>query len=138
MYTPTVRVAERCWFKPQDYGSWLGEVCDGSPDRSPGEQETIGSGRAGEAIGRKQKREIHTYRFPTGGASSKEPACQSRRYRRCGFNAWLKKIPWRRKRQPIPVFLPGESHGQRDLGGYGPQGHKESDMTEVTWHACTF
>ena len=74
------------------------------------------------------KKEKSIYRFPTGGAVG----------RRCGFNAWLKNIPWRRKRQPIPVFLPGESHGQRDLGGYGPQGHKESDKTEVTWHACTF
>ena len=40
------------------------------------------------------------------------------------------KIPWRRKRQPTPVFLPGESHGQRSLAGYSPQGHKELDMTE--------
>ena len=32
----------------------------------------------------------------------------------------------------IPVFLTGESHGQRDLVGYSPQGHKESDITEVT------
>ena len=31
----------------------------------------------------------------------------------------------------IPVFLPGEPHGQRDLPGYGPWGHKESDTTEV-------
>ena len=38
--------------------------------------------------------------------------------------------PWRRKWQPTPVFLPGESHGQRRLGGYSPWGHKESDMTE--------
>ena len=42
------------------------------------------------------------------------------------------KIPWRRKRQPTPVFLPGESHGQRSLAGYSPQGHKELDMTEMT------
>ena len=40
------------------------------------------------------------------------------------------KIPWRRKWQPTPVFLPGESHGQRSLVGYSPQGRKESDMTE--------
>ena len=40
------------------------------------------------------------------------------------------KIPWRRKWQAIPVFLPGESHGQRSLATYSPQGHKESDMTE--------
>ena len=37
---------------------------------------------------------------------------------------------------PTPVFLPGESHGQRSLEGYSPQGHKESDMTEATQHAC--
>ena len=33
-----------------------------------------------------------------------------------------------------PVFLPGESHGQRSLVGYSPWGCKESDMTKVTWH----
>ena len=43
---------------------------------------------------------------------------------------------WRRKWQPIPVFLPEESHGQRSLGGQGPWGHRESDTTEVTEHAC--
>ena len=37
------------------------------------------------------------------------------------------KIPWRRKRQPTLVFLPGESHGWRSLVGYSPRGHKESD-----------
>ena len=40
------------------------------------------------------------------------------------------KIPWRRKWQPTPVFLPGASHGQRSLAGYSPWGHKESDTTE--------
>ena len=39
---------------------------------------------------------------------------------------------WRRKWQPTPVFLPGESHGQRSLVSYSPWDHKESDMTEVT------
>ena len=38
--------------------------------------------------------------------------------------------PWRRKWQPTPVFLPGESHGRRNLVGYSPRGHKESDTTE--------
>ena len=45
-----------------------------------------------------------------------------------------KRVPpfsWRRKWQPTPVFLPGESHGQRSPVGYSPQGLKESDMTEV-------
>ena len=39
-------------------------------------------------------------------------------------------IPWRRKWQPTPVFLPGESHGQRSLVGYSPWGRKESETTE--------
>jgi len=49
--------------------------------------------------------------------------------RRPGFVPWVGKIPWRRKWLPTPVFLPGESHGQRNLVGYSPCGHKESDMT---------
>jgi len=50
-----------------------------------------------------------------------------------GFNLWVGKIPWRRAWQPIPIFLPGESHGQRSLAGCnGPRGHKELDMTEAT------
>ena len=68
-------------------------------------------------------------------ASGKELACQYRRHKRHGFNPWVGKIPWRRAWQPTPVFLPGESHGQRNLVGYSPQGHKESDMTEATQHA---
>ena len=55
--------------------------------------------------------------FP-GGASGKEPACQCRRYKRRGFNPWVRKSPWRRARQPTPVFLPGGSVGQRSLVGY--------------------
>ena len=49
---------------------------------------------------------------------------------RPGFDPWVGKIPWRRKWQPTPVFLPRESHGQRSLTGYSPRGHKESDTTE--------
>ena len=45
---------------------------------------------------------------------------------------WVGKIPWRREWQPTPVFLPGESHGQRSLVGYSPWGCKESDTTEMT------
>ena len=46
--------------------------------------------------------------FP-GGASSKEPSCQRRRPKRCRFDPWVGKIPWSKKRQPILVFLSGES-----------------------------
>ena len=59
---------------------------------------------------------------------------QCRSYRRLGFYSRARKILWRRAWQPTPVFLPGESHGQRSLVGYSPWGHKESDMTEATWH----
>ena len=52
-----------------------------------------------------------------------------RRRRRCGFNPWVGKIPWR-KWQPTPVLLPGESHGQRSLPDYSPQGRKKLDTTE--------
>ena len=49
---------------------------------------------------------------------------------RPGFNPWVEKIPWRRKWHPIPVLLPGKSHGWRSLVSYSSQGCTESDMTE--------
>ena len=73
--------------------------------------------------------------FP-GGTGGKEPACQCRRCKRCRFDPWVGKIPWSRKWQPTPAFLPKESHGQSSLEGYSPQGHKGWDMTEVTWHTA--
>ena len=66
--------------------------------------------------------------------SGKEYACQYRRHKRCEFNPWVGKMPWRRAWQPSPIFLPGESHGERSLVGYSPWGHKESDKAEVTQH----
>ena len=62
-------------------------------------------------------------------SSGKESACQCRRCKRCGFDPWFGKIPWRRKWHPTLVFLPGESHGQRSLVGCSPWGHKEWDTT---------
>jgi len=53
-----------------------------------------------------------------GGTNDKELAYPCRRHKRCGFDPWVEKIPWRRKWQPTPVSLPGESHGQRSLEGY--------------------
>ena len=54
--------------------------------------------------------------FP-GGTSDEESTNQWRRFKKCGFNPWVEKIPWRRAWQSTPVFLPGESHGQRECGG---------------------
>ena len=63
--------------------------------------------------------------------SGKESSCQCRRP---GFDPWVGKIPWRRKWQLTSVFLPGESHEQRSLADYSPEGHKELNTTEVTEH----
>ena len=68
-----------------------------------------------------------------GGTSVKEPACQGRRSKRCRFDPWVGKIPWRRAWQPAPVFLPGESHGQRSRTGYSPQGHRVKHDWSRTW-----
>ena len=57
-------------------------------------------------------------------------------HKRCEFDPWVGKIPCRRKWQPIPAFLPGESHGQRSLAGYSPWGHIELDTTEAPLHAA--
>ena len=66
----------------------------------------------------------------SGGSVGKESACQCRSPRRHRFDAWVRKISWRRKWKPSPVFLSGESHAQRSLLSYSPRGQKESDMTE--------
>ena len=55
--------------------------------------------------------------FP-GGTNGKESTCQCRRHKKHRLDPWVGKIPWRRIQQPTPVFLPGKSHGQRNLAGY--------------------
>ena len=61
------------------------------------------------------------------------PACQCRRHKRLRFDPCIWKIPWRR----TPVFLSGESHRQRNLEGYSPCGHKESDTIDwASMQAC--
>ena len=69
----------------------------------------------------------------SGGSYGKESACQHRWLRRCGFDPWVGKIPWRRKWQPSLVSLPEKSHGHRSLVGYSPwiakNGTRLSDWT---------
>ena len=73
--------------------------------------------------------------FP-GGVSSKEHACQCRKYKRRELNPWVGKSPWRRAWQPTPVFLPAESHG---LVGYSSSTgswrvrHNWSDLVPHKW-----
>ena len=68
---------------------------------------------------------------PPRWLNDRESACQCRRH---WFDPWVRKIPWRRKWESTPVFLPGESRGQRSLMGCNLWGHKESDIPE---RACT-
>ena len=64
--------------------------------------------------------------------SSKEPTYQCRR---CGFDSWVRRIPWRRKWQPTLVFLPGESHGRKSLVGYSPWRHRVGHELVTKQHA---
>ena len=64
--------------------------------------------------------------FP-GGSDDQESTCN---VGNLGLIPRSGRSPWRRKWQPTPVFLPGESHGQRSLAGYSPWGHKELGTTE--------
>ena len=69
-----------------------------------------------------------------GATSGKEPACQGRRHKRHRFNLLIGKIPWRRAWQLTPVFLPGESHGQKMLVDYSPWGRKKSDTLATEFY----
>ena len=61
--------------------------------------------------------QLHFFQGVPGG---KEPICQCRRDQRRGLDPWVGKISWRKKWQPTPVFLPGESLGQKSLEGCSP------------------
>ena len=61
--------------------------------------------------------------FP-GGSVVRNPPSAAGDARDMGSDPWVRKLPWRRKWEPTPVFLPGKSHGQRSLVSYSPQGCK--------------
>ena len=65
-------------------------------------------------------------RKQTNKKKTKKPTYQRKR---CRFDPWVRKVPWRREWQPTPVFLPGKCHGPKSLAGYSPWGCKESDTT---------
>ena len=66
--------------------------------------------------------------------SGKESTCQCRR---CGFDPWLRKIPWKKKGQLTPLCLPGKSHGQRSLVGYSPWVCKRVERYPLTKQQTT-
>ena len=72
-----------------------------------------------------------------GGTVVKESAGQCRRHKRRRFDPWVGKIPWSRKRQLAPVFLPGKFHAQRSLVSYSLWSRKQLDMTERLTHTHT-
>ena len=73
---------------------------------------------------------IDIWGFP-GSSDGKESACNAGDP---GLDPWVEQIPWRSEWQLTPVFLPGESPGQRSLVGYSLWVHKESHTTEQLTH----
>ena len=71
---------------------------------------------------------IYMYPFSPRWRNGKESTWQCRRHKKWGFDSGVGKIPLSRKWQPSPVFLARKFHGQRNLAGYSPWGHKESDI----------
>ena len=70
---------------------------------------------------------LGTVKDRNGSSEVKASACNAGDL---GSISGLGRFPWRRKWQSTPVFLPGESHGQRNLVGYSPRGLKELDTTD--------
>ena len=97
---------------------------------SPNEFPSLLSGP--EIIEFKERVSFRGEGFPSG-SSGKESSWNAGDSGNGGSIPELGRFPRRRKWQPTPAFLPGESHGQRSLVGYSPWGRKESGLTE---HAC--
>ena len=76
---------------------------------------------------------VYVYELPRW-LSGEESACQCKILGRCRFSPWVRKIPWRRKWQATPVFLPGESHEQRSLVDYSQRVTKS--WTWLSTRAC--
>ena len=89
---------------------------------------------SGTSTGVSERRVKGGNRRLTGQSLGSPPSAQQSRIHcqctRLRFNPWVRKVPWRRKWQPTPVFLPGKSPGQRHQAGYSPWGCKELDTTE--------
>ena len=74
---------------------------------------------------------VPLYSFP-GGSGGEESARSAGGEGRPGLGPWAGKIPWRRKWQPTPVFLPGESHGQRSLADYSPWCRRATQLKQLS------
>ena len=76
---------------------------------------------------------VYLSRLP-GWRGSKELACQCGTHKRCGFDPWVGKIPWRRKCQLTAVFLPGKCHGCRSLVGCSHGVSKSQTLLSMHTH----
>ena len=85
-------------------------------ERKAGGRQRPEGGNRGQ--GGRQKSEGGNQGFP-GGSVVKNLHVNAGDAGEPGCDPWLREIPWRRKWQPTPVFLPGKSHGQGSLVGYG-------------------
>ena len=97
-----------------------------APEYNP-QAHTVPDSKSADALLTKQL-EKQSLTTSTGGLMVKNPPANSGD-RRPGYDPWVRKIPWRTKWQPTPIFLPRKLHRQRSLAGHHPWGHKESDMT---------
>ena len=79
----------------------------------------------------------HWPTFASPMAQAVRDPLQCKKHKRHGFNPWVRKIPWRRKWQPTPVFLPGKSRVQRGLADYSSWDHKESEWLITGAHTHT-
>ena len=87
----------------------------------PGMLQFMGSQRIGHNLVT-ELNWLSFLKFP--GGSVVRICLQCRRRRRHEFDLWVRNIPWTRKWQPTPVFLPEKSHGRRSLAGCSPCGHR--------------
>ena len=123
-----------CSLLPSSSWSWyLVRTQWSFPGKSAGKESTCNAGDPGSipGLGRSPREGIcyplqYSWAFP-GGSDGKEFSCN---VGDLGSIPGLGRFPWRREGLPTPVFLPGESHGQRSLAGYRLCSCKESDTTE--------
>ena len=119
----TVNVEQRCWKGGRCFHHVLAgaQVCTATWHAMPLIRTTVRSTVPGV---------MNETRIPHLGDVTNTPRWCSGKESTCRCLPWSGKIPWRRTWQPIPIFLPGKSHGQKKTGGYSPWDCKELDMTE--------